>query len=64
MITISKQVNWTAIYCILGVMIIVIILGSLDSFSITHNKELVNNIEENTSFVSPIFSILGSYKIT
>lgn len=63
MIKLSKQANRPALYCILVVFILVFILGSLDLWGISFNKQLVNIVKNILLFSLPFLGYWAAIKL-
>ena len=63
MIKLSKQANRPAIYCILGVFVLVFILGSLNLWGVNCNKEIISVIKTILLCSLPFFGYWAAVKL-
>lgn len=63
MIKLSRQANRPALYCIVLVFIVIFILGSLDSWGIKNNKEVIKNIKTIFLFSLPFLGYWAAIKL-
>ncbi|OCB71799.1 hypothetical protein [Flavobacterium crassostreae] len=63
MIKLSKQANRLALCCILGVFFLVFILGSLDSWGIKNNKDLIDILKTILLFSLPFLGYWAAIKL-
>ncbi|NRS88015.1 hypothetical protein HNQ02_000925 [Flavobacterium sp. 7E] len=63
MIKLSKQANRLALCCILVVFILVFILGSLDSWGIKNNRELIDIVKTTLLFSLPFLGYWAAIKL-